>query len=113
MSATARIKMIRITPRKVRVVAKQVRGKDVQEAIDYLTYCRRRSARPLLKLIKSAVANADQKGGMDVDKLYISEMLVDKGPTMKRWMPRARGSATQILKRSSRISITLDERQQA
>lgn len=110
MSATAKIKMIRIAPRKVRVVANQVRGKDVQEAIDYLTFCNRRSARPILKLLKSAVSNADQKGGMDVDKLYVSEMLVDKGPTMKRWLPRARGMATQILKRSSRISVTLDER---
>lgn len=111
MSVKARIKMVRLTPRKVRVVAGNVRGKNVQEAIDYLTFCRRRPARPLLKLIKSAVSNADQKGGMDIDNLYISELLVDKGPTMKRWMPRARGMATPILKRTSRISITLDERQ--
>lgn len=110
MSATAKIKMVRMTPRKVRVVAKQVRGKDVQEAIDYLTFCKRRPARPLLKLLKSAVSNADQKGGMDIDNLYISELLVDKGPTMKRWLPRARGMATPILKRSSRVSITLHER---
>ena len=113
MSATAKIRMVRMTPRKVRVVANQVRGKKVQEAIDYLTFCNRRPARPLLKLIKSAVSNADRKGGMDVDNLYISELLVDKGPTMKRWMPRARGMATQVLKRSSRISIRLDERTKA
>ncbi len=111
MSATAKIRMVRMTPRKVRVVANQVRGKMVQEAIDYLTFCRRRPARPLLKLIKSAVSNADQKGGMDIDNLYISELLVDKGPTMKRWMPRARGMATPVLKRSSKISVTLNERQ--
>ena len=110
MSAIAKIKMIRITPRKVRVVANQIRGKGVQEAIDYLTFCNRRPARPLLKLIKSAVSNADQKGGMDVDNLFVSELLVDKGPTMKRWMPRARGMASPVLKRSSRISITLDQR---
>jgi large subunit ribosomal protein L22 len=110
MSATAKIKMVRMTPRKVRVVANQLRGKNVQEAIDYLTFCSRRPARPLLKLIKSAVSNADQKGGMDIDNLYISELLVDKGPTMKRWLPRARGMATPILKRSSRVSVTLDER---
>lgn len=110
MSSTAKIKMVRMTPRKVRVVANQVRGKNVQEAIDYLTFCKRRPARPLLKLIKSAVSNADQKGGMDIDNLYISELLVDTGPTMKRWLPRARGMATPILKRSSRVSITLDER---
>ncbi len=110
MPATARIKMIRMTPRKVRAVADEIRGKGVQEAIDFLTFCRRRPARPLLKLIKSAVSNADRKGGMDLDILYVKELLVDKGQTMKRWMARARGSASPILKRSSRISITLDER---
>ncbi len=110
MSAKARIKMVRITPRKMQVVAKQVRGKAVQQAIDYLTFCPRSAARPLLKLIKSCVANADRKGGMDVDKLVVSELLVDKGPTMKRWLPRAKGSATPILKRSSRVSVTLSER---
>jgi len=109
MAVKARIKMIRMTPRKVRVVANQVRGKDVQKAVDFLTFCRRRAARPLLKLIKSAVANADQKGGIDLDNLYVKELLVDKGPTMKRWMPRARGMATPILKRTSRISVMLDE----
>lgn len=110
MAATARIKNIRITPRKVRLVADQIRGKGVQEAIDYLTFCRRRPARPLLKLIKSAVSNADRKGGMDLDALFVKELLVDTGPTMKRWMPRARGSASPILKRSSKVSITLDQR---
>ncbi len=111
MTVNARIKMVRITPRKIRVVAKELRGKDVQAAVDYLTFCRKRAARPLLKLIKSAVSNADQKGGMDLDNLFVKELLVDKGPTMKRWMPRARGMATPLLKRSSRVSVTLDERQ--
>ena len=110
MAATAKTKMVRITPRKVRTVADEIRGKGVQEAIDFLTFCRRSPARPLLKLIKSAVSNADQKGGMDLDNLFVRELLVDKGPTMKRWMPRARGMATPILKRTSKISITLDER---
>jgi len=110
MPATARIKNVRMTTRKVKLVADQIRGKGVQEAIDYLTFSRRRPARPLLKLIKSAVTNADRKGGMDLDKLYVTELLVDKGPTLKRWMPRARGMATPVLKKSSRVSITLDER---
>lgn len=110
MAVKARIKMIRITPRKMRIVANYVRGKDVQKAIDFLTFCKRRAARPLLKLIKSAVANADQKGGIDLDNLFIKELLVDKGPTMKRWMPRARGMATPILKRTSRVNVVLDER---
>ncbi len=110
MASNARVKLLRISPRKVRVVADQVRGEDVQKAIDYLTFCPRRAAQPLLKLIKSAVANADQQGGVDLDNLYVKELLVDKGPTMRRWMPRARGMATPVLKRTSRLSITLDER---
>jgi large subunit ribosomal protein L22 len=110
MTAKARIRMLRITPRKVQAVAAQLRGKGVQQAIDWLTFCKRRSALPLLKLLKSCVASADRKGGMDVDKLYVKELLVDKGPTMKRWMPRARGMATPVLKRSTKVSVTLDER---
>lgn len=110
MAANAKIKMIRMTPRKMRVVANYVRGKRAQEAIDYLTFCKRSAARPLLKLIKSAVANADNKGGMDVDNLFVKELLVDSGPTMKRWMPRAKGSASPILKRSTKVSVTLDEK---
>ncbi|MFH0799869.1 MAG: 50S ribosomal protein L22 [Pseudomonadota bacterium] len=110
MASSARLKMVRMTPRKMRVVANQIRGKRAQEAIDFLTFCRRSAARPLLKLIKSAVANADQKGGMDIDNLYVKELLVDGGPTMKRWMPRAKGSATPILKRSSKVSVILDEK---
>lgn len=110
MAATARLKSVRMTPRKVRAVANPLRGMGAQAAIDYLTFCKRRAARPLLKLIKSAVANADAKGGMDVDNLVVKELLIDAGPTMKRWMPRARGMATPVLKRTSRISVTLDEK---
>lgn len=110
MPSTARIKMIRMTPRKMGVVAGEVRGKNVGDAVNFLTFCKRRAARPLLKLIKSAVANADQKGGIDVDNLYIKELLVDKGPTMKRSMPRARGMATPVLKRTCKVSVVLDEK---
>jgi large subunit ribosomal protein L22 len=110
MAARARLRMLRMAPRKVRAVADQVRGKNVQQAVDLLTFCPRGAARPLLKLVKSAVANAEQKGGMDVDNLYIKELMVDQGPTMRRWMPRARGMATQILKRTSKVSVTLEER---
>ena len=106
----ANLKHIRMTPRKMMIVANQIRGKGVQAAIDYLTFCRRRAARPLLKLVKSALANANQKGGVDVDNLYIRELLVDKGPTMRRWMPRARGMATPVLKRSSHVKLVLAEK---
>lgn len=110
MAIMARLKTLRMAPRKVRVVANYVRGKDVQKAIDFLTFCQRRAARPLLKLVRSAVANADQKGGVDLDNLYIKELLVDKGPTLHRWMPRARGMATPVLKRTSKIKVVLEER---
>lgn len=110
MVATAKIKMVRITPRKMRVVANEVRGKNIGQAIDFLTFSKKSAARPLLKLIKSAVANADHKGGVDVDNLFVQELLVDSGPTMKRFMPRARGMATPVLKRSSKVSVTLGER---
>lgn len=106
----AKLKYVRMTPRKMMMVANEIRGKEVQKAIDYLTFCRRRAARPLLKLVKSAVANANQKGGMDIDNLYIKELLVDKGPTMQRWMPRARGMATPILKRTSHVKLVLEEK---
>ena len=110
MAVRARLRKLRMSPRKVRVVADQVRGKSVQKAVDLLTFCCRQASRPLLKLVKSAVANAEQKGGMDLDNLYIKELMVDQGPTMRRWMPRARGMATQILKRTSKVSVTLEER---
>ncbi len=110
MAVTAKIRNLRITARKVRVVANAIRGKNVQEAIDWLTFCRKGAAKPMLKLMKSAVANADVKGGIDVDNLYIKELLVDAGPTMKRWLPRAKGSASPILKRSSKVSVTLEEK---
>ncbi len=106
----ASIKYVRMTPRKMMAVANNIRGKQVQAAIDYLTFCNRRAARPLLKLVKSAVANASVKGGIDVDNLYVKELLVDKGPTMRRWMPRARGMATPVLKRSSHVKLVLAEK---
>lgn len=108
MTVKASIKSIRMTPRKMRVVANQIRGKTVQEAVDFLTFCKRRAARPLAKLIKSAVANADHMGGIDVDNLYVKELLVDQGPTMKRFMARAKGSASPILKRTSKVHVTLE-----
>lgn len=110
MAAKARLKLVRMTPRKMRVVANVVRGKNVQDAINFLTFCKRSAARPLLKLLKSAVANADAKGGVDVDNLYVKELLVDGGPTMRRFMPRARGMATPVLKRTSKVSVSLEEK---
>ncbi len=85
-------------------------GKSATFAVNYLTFCRRRAARSLLKLIKSAIANADQKGDMDLDNLVVAKLCVDQGPSLKRFMPRARGSASPILKRTCHVTVELQEK---
>ena len=100
MSGHAKLSGLRMTPRKVRCVANQVRCSDVNGAINFLTFCPRNAARPLLKLVKSAVNNATRKGDVDVNNLVVKELRVDAGPTMKRWMPRARGMATPIFEKN-------------
>jgi len=109
MEVSAKLRHLRMAPRKVRLVADSVRGKPVQEAVDQLQFMKRAAARPLGKLIRSAISNADQKGGIDVDTLYIKKVTVDQGPTLKRWLPRARGRADRIQKKTSHVTIILDE----
>ncbi len=110
MKATATVKYVRITPRKLGLLADAVRGKPVQDAITYLTLSpRRRSAAVVVTAIKSAVANAEQKGIMDLDQLVISQILVNKGPTLKRFMPRAKGAGARILKYSSHLEVAVSE----
>jgi len=107
----AKVGPIRITPRKVSEIVTLVRAKDVNSAIRILRFSpAKRTAGFISKVIMSAVANATQKNpSLDVDQLVISEILVGAGPTMKRFMPRAKGSASRILKRTSRVSVTLGE----
>jgi large subunit ribosomal protein L22 len=103
---------IRISPRKVRMVVDTVRGKSVSQAMSILGFARKRAARPVQKLLKSAVANAVENAGVsDVDNLVIDHIMVDEGPTLKRFTPRARGRATPIHKRTSHIRIALRERE--
>jgi len=102
---------IRIAPRKVRTVVDTVRGKSVSQALSILAFTRKKAALPVQKLLKSAVANAAENNGIsDVDTLVIDRIMVDEGPTLKRFMPRARGRATPIRKRTSHIRIILRER---
>ena len=102
---------IRISPRKVRMVVDTVRGKSVSQALSILEFTRKKAALPVQKLLKSAVANAVENGGIsDVDALVIDRIMVDEGLTLKRFMPRARGRATPIRKRTSHIRILLRER---
>ncbi len=102
---------VRISPRKVRMVLDTVRGKSVSQAMGLLTLTRKKAAKPVQKLLRSAVANAAENNGIDdVDALMIDQIMADEGPTLKRYMPRARGRATPIRKRTSHIRITLRER---
>ncbi len=109
MEVNASIKMIRIAPRKVRLVADLIRNKKIGEAISILDNTNKKSSQYLKKLVKSAVANAVNNNSLEADKLYISKLLVNEGPTLKRFNPRAHGRAYSILKRSSKISIELSD----
>ncbi len=109
METRAVAKYIRISPQKVRLVADLVRGKKVEDALNILMFTPKGSAPVIAKLLKSAVANAGQKEGVDVDTLVVKQIAVDEGPTMKRFRARAMGRGTRILKRMSHISITVEE----
>jgi large subunit ribosomal protein L22 len=106
----ATLNYLRMSPQKVRLVVDLIRGRAVEEALNILTFSPKAAARPLGKLLKSAVANADTKGGFDLDKLYVATATVDEGPTWRRWLPRAMGRATRIRKRTSHVTIVLDQR---
>ena len=113
MISRATAKYQRISPRKARVVANLVRGRDASEAIQMLEFTHKACAPILKKLIASAIANARQKRpDVDVDSLYVSKAAVDKGPDshMRRWRPRAMGRATRVVKGISHIQIELDQR---
>ena len=110
MEAKAVAKYVRIAPRKVRVVMDLIRGKNVAEAFAILKFTPKVGADAIEKVLKSAVANAENNFDMNVDKLFISTAFVDQGPTMKRIHPRSRGQAFKILKRSSHITVVVEEK---
>jgi large subunit ribosomal protein L22 len=103
------LKNVRISPRKLRLVADLVRGKQVQTALDELALTNKKGARILHKVLKSAIANASNRATVDVDRLSVSEILVDMGPVMKRFLPRAQGRATQIKKRFAHVKLSVKE----
>ena len=109
MAVTAKLRYLRIAPRKVRLVADLIRGKEVEEAQNILNFTVKKSAQPFLKLLNSAVASASQNFQIESDNLYISQVFVDEGPTLKRWRARARGQAFKIQKKTSHIIIVLEE----
>ena len=110
MEAKATLKYARISPRKVKIVLDLIRGKDVGVAMGILKTTPKSASEYLIKLLGSAIANAENNFHMDVTRLYVSECFVCQGPTLKRIMPRAKGSADRILKRTSHVTLVVKER---
>ncbi len=110
MEAKAAAKYLSVTPQKARLVIDLIRGKKVDEALTVLCFSKKAVSRDITKILKSAVANAENTKNLDVDRLYVKEAFVDQGPTLKRMHARAMGRGTLIRKRSSHITIVLDER---
>jgi large subunit ribosomal protein L22 len=109
-TAEATLRYARISARKVKIVADLIRGKDVAEALAIVKFTPKASSEIIEKLLKSAIANAENNHGMDSKKLYIAEIYANQGPTLKRIRPAAKGSAVRIRKRTSHITIVLKER---
>ena len=112
-TVVARLKYLRIAPRKVRMVADLIRGKNVQEAEQILNIVVKRASKPLLKLLKSARANAKNNFHLDETNLYVSKITVDEGPKLKRWRARSRGQAYEIQKKTSHITLVLSEQEKS
>lgn len=110
MEAQAIARYIRISPRKARYVADLLRGKKVEEALDILSFTPHKASVIISRLLKSAIANAGQSKGVDVDTLFVKTVMVDGGPFLKRFRPRPMGRATRIRKRTSHITMVLAER---
>ncbi len=106
---TARLRHLRVSPPKVRQVVGLIRGRDIAEARDRLRMCERSVAREVSKALDSAVANAEHNDNLPEDELYIARAVVDEGPTLKRWRPRARGRGVRIHKRTSHLTIAVHD----
>nr|MBQ4319033.1 50S ribosomal protein L22 [Clostridia bacterium] len=111
MEAKAYLKYARISPRKVKIVLDLIRNKDADVALAILKNTPKSASEYLIKLLNSAIANAENNFSMDSSKLYVSECFVCPGPTMKRMMPRAKGSGDRILKRMSHVTIAVKEKE--
>ncbi len=109
MPITARLKYLHIAPRKVRLVTDLIRGKTVEEAQKILNFSSNRASQPLLKLLKSCIANAKNNFQIEQENLFILKIFVDEGPKLKRWHAQSRGRAAEIQKKSSHISLEISE----
>ncbi len=110
MEARAKLRYVRLSPQKTRLVVDMVRGKGVQDALNILKFSPQKAADIVSTLVSSAVANAEQKGVSDIDRLVVKAITVDQGPALKRFIPRAQGRATKIRKPTSHITVVLDEK---
>ena len=110
MESSAKLSSARLSPRKTRLVVDMVRGKQIQTALNILRFTPQPSARLVAKLLSSAVANAEQKGVSDVDRLFVKSIYVDGGAVLKRFLPRAMGRASKIRKPTSHITVVLAEK---
>ena len=110
MEVAAKLKGARLSAQKARLVANQIRGKSVDEALNILTFSPKKGAAIMKKVLESAIANAEHNEGADVDELKVSTVFVDEGMTMKRIKPRAKGRADRILKRSCHITVKVAEK---
>ena len=110
MEAKAYVKFVRISPRKVKILCDLIRGKDVKTAAAYLMQTPKAASEPLVKLLKSACANAENNFNMDPEKLVVTQVFATPGPILKRMMPRAQGRAYRINKRTSHVTLAVAER---
>lgn len=112
MESKAVARYIRISPRKVRQVLELIRGKRAEEAVTILRFTRKAATDPVMKTLRSAMANAENNFGMNAEALYVADVRADQGPTLKRIIPRMRGMANRIRKRSSHITVVLREKEE-
>ena len=109
MDTQAILKYQRISAQKCRLVANSIRGLKVDKAVEFLEFNNKKASQMILKVLESAIANAENNYSLDIDELIVKNILIDEGPTGKRYMPRARGRVNQILKRSSHITVIVSD----
>ena len=109
MEVAAKLRGAQLSAQKARLVANQIRGKHVEEALDILAFSPKKGAAIIKKVLESAIANAEHNEGADIDELKVSTIFIDEGMTMKRIMPRAKGRADRILKRSCHITVKVSD----
>ena len=109
MQATAVLRTVRLSPQKGRLVADLIRGLPVERALEILQFSTRRAAKPVKKVLESAIANAEHNLGADIDELRVSDIQIDAGPMLKRFHARAKGRGVRVIKRTSHITVTVSD----